>query len=149
MRVVSGSYTLTTRTFDVVPAESLRVLGAELVDRTLVLRAQNPTPDTTRSVAWRPVSPEGGTLRFFAPGGRPVTATWDAGLGGWTAPAGPLRDGATLVVPPAGLVDGLGNRSGPAATVTVGQVAPAQWPAHMGTGNGRPPGLFGEGTFPP
>jgi hypothetical protein len=76
MRVVSGSYTLTTRTFDVVPAESLRVLGAELVGRTLVLRAQNPTPDTTRSVAWRPVSPEGGhaaVLRArWAPGHRDV-----------------------------------------------------------------------------
>lgn len=149
LRILSGSYQLTTRSFEVVPAETLRVLGAELVGRSIVFRAQNPTPDTTRSVGWRPISPEGGALRFFVAGGRTATARWDAAVGGWTAPAGALQNGATVIVPPAGLVDGVGNRSGAATTVTVGQVAEAQWPAHMGTGNGRPPGPFGEGTFPP
>jgi hypothetical protein len=147
LRVVSGSYTLTTRVFDVLPSPGLRVLGARMVGGQLVFLAQNPRPDARRSVAWRPVSPVGGTLRFLADG-RELTARYDAARGGWTSPAA-LRPGARLLVPAGGLLDGAGNRSGAASTVVVGQVAAADWPEHLGVGGGRAPGPFGEGTFPP
>ena len=149
VRVLSGGYTLTTRTFSVVPASSLQVLGAELVGRSVVFRAQNPRPDAERSVAWRPVSPSGGSLRFVVVGGRTVTASYDPALGGWAAPVGALREGTRVVVPAGGLVDAAGNRSGAATTVTIGQVAAANWPNHLGTGGGRTPGPLGEGTWPP
>lgn len=148
VRVLSGSYTLTTRTFAVVPSSELKVLGARVVGSSLVLTAQNPRPDAERSVAWRPVSPVGGTLRFLV-GSRSVTARYDAAAGGWVAPAGGLRDGARLTVPAGGLVDAAGNRSGSGASLVVGQVAAADWPAHLGTGGGRTPGPLGEGTWPP
>ena len=54
-----------------------------------------------------------------------------------------------IAVPAGGLVDGVGNRSGAAVTVTVGSVAAADWPGHLGVGGGRSPGPFGEGSFPP
>ena len=148
LRIVSGSYTLTTRTFEVVRATSLRVLGARLDGSTLVLTAQNPKPDAKRSVAWRPKSPTGGTLRFGV-GGRTFTASYDATRQAWTAPARGLRNGALVVVPAGGLVDGAGNRSGAAVTLTVGKVAPADWPPNIGVGGGRAPGPFGEGSVPP
>ena len=47
------------------------------------------------------------------------------------------------------LADGLGNRSGAAVTLTVGKIAAAQWPPHIGVGGGRSPGPFGQGAFPP
>ena len=130
------------------PASALRVLGAEVVGRSVVFRAQNPVPDAPRSVSWRPVAPTGGALRFVV-GGRTHTASYDPRLRGWVAPAGSLRAGAQAVVPAGGLVDGLGNRSGEAVTVVVGKVATAEWPTHLGTGGGRTPGPFGEGTWPP
>jgi neutral ceramidase len=148
LRVLSGSYTLTTRTFSVVPAFGLRVLGARLSGGSVVLFAQNPKPDAVRSVAWRPVAPVGGTVRFTA-GGRTLTARYDAVRGGWTAPAAGLRDGAGITVPAGGLVDGAGNRSGAAVALVLGQVAEPDWPAHLGVGGGRTPGPFGEGSFPP
>ncbi len=148
VRVLSGSYTLTTAPFTVAASSGLRVLGAEVVGRSVVFRAQNPAPDADRSVTWRPVAPSGGTLRFVA-GGRTLTASYSRTLGGWVAPAGVLRAGSTVVVPAGGLVDGAGNRSGAAVKVTVGSVAPAEWPDHIGTGGGRTPGPFGEGTWPP
>ncbi len=148
VRVLSGSYTLTTKTFTVAPASTLRVLGAEVVGRSVVLRAQNPTPDATRSVVWRPVAPSGGTLRFVT-GGRTLTASYSRVLGGWVAPAGSLRTGAKLVVPVGGLVDRAGNTSGAAVTLTVGKVAAAVWPGNLGTGGGRTPGPFGQGSYPP
>ena len=148
IRVVSGSYALVTRTFSVTPSTGLKPLGARLVGKRLLVTAQNPTPDRTRSVAWRPVSPAGGTLRLLV-GGKAVTGRYDAALGGWTVPAAGLRDGATVVVPAGGLVDGAGNRSGAATTLTVGKVAAAEWPPHLGVGAGRSPGPFGEGSFPP
>jgi hypothetical protein len=148
LRIVSGSYTLTTRTFSVVPAAGLRLLGARVVGDALVVTAQNPRPDTRRSVAWRPVSPTGGTLRFVV-GGRTVIGRYDPSLGGWRAPAGGVRDGGRLAVPAGGLVDGAGNRSGQAVTLVVGRVAAADWPENLGVGGGRAPGLFGEGSFPP
>jgi hypothetical protein len=148
LRILSGSYTLTTRTFTVAPASGLRVLGARLSGSTLLLSAQNPRPDAAKSVAWRPVSPVGGTLRFVA-AGRTLTARYDAARGGWTVPAGGLRNGARLAVPAGGLVDAAGNRSGAAVTLTVDQVAEADWPQHLGVGGGRAPGPFGQGTFPP
>jgi neutral ceramidase len=148
LRVLSGSYELTTRAFEIVPSSGLRVLGARLVGNDLLFRAQNPRPDEKHSVTWRPVSPSGGVLTFRTDG-RKRQARWDADRSAWVAPAGSIRDGARLEVPVGGLVDGAGNRSGPGVTVVVGQVAQADWPAHMGVGGGRPPGPFGEGTFPP
>jgi neutral ceramidase len=148
LRVVSGSYTLTTRTFEIVRATSLRVLGVRLVGGSLVFSAQNPKPDATKSVAWRPISPTGGTLRFVA-GRRSFTASYDASRHAWTAPAAGLRAGAQVVVPAGGLVDDAGNSSGAAVTLTVGKVAAADWPPNIGVGAGRAPGPFGEGSFPP
>lgn len=148
LRILSGSYSLTTRTFSIVPSSGLRALGVRVVGSSLVFTAQNPTPDTKRSVAWRPVSPNGGTLRFVA-GGRTLTARYDARRGGWVAPAGSLRDGERVTVPAGGLVDAAGNHSGAAVVVTLGQVSAAQWPPNLGVGGGRAPGVGGEGTFPP
>jgi hypothetical protein len=42
-------------------------------------------------------------------------------------------------VPEGGLVDGLGNRSGEAVELTVGEVRDAEWPPHIGSGGKRPP----------
>ncbi|MCW2607589.1 MAG: hypothetical protein JWO60_2282 [Frankiales bacterium] len=148
VRVLSGSYTLTTRTFTVAEATALRPLGARLDGGTLVLTAQNPRPDTTRSVAWRPVSPSGGTLTVRT-GRRTVVARWDAARRAWTAPAAGLRRGDRLAVAVGGLVDGAGNRNGAPAVLTVGTTAAADWPQNLGVGGGRAPGVGGEGTFPP
>jgi neutral ceramidase len=148
LRVLSGGYELTTRTFEIVPSTGLRVLGARLVGNDLVFSAQNPRPDEEHTVTWRQVSPSGGVLTFRADG-RKQQARWDADRSAWIAPAAGVRDGTRLEIPVGGLVDGAGNRSGPASSVVVGQVAEADWPGHMGVGGGRAPGPFGEGTFPP
>jgi neutral ceramidase len=148
LRVLSGGYELTTRAFEVVPSDGLRVLGVRLTDGQLVFTAQNPPPDADRSVVWRPVSPSGGALTFLV-GVRTHEARWDAAAGGWVAPAGVVRSGEVVTVPVGGLVDGAGNRSGETAVLVVGQVADADWPGHIGVGGGRAPGPFGEGSFPP
>lgn len=148
VRVLSGSYRLTTRDFRIVPSRGLRVLGVRRTGSQLVFRAQNPRPDTQRSVSWRPVSPAGGVLTFVV-AGRERRAHWDASRSAWVAPAGKVRDGARLRLPAGALVDGAGNRSGRAVTLVVGKIARPDWPGHMGVGGGRPPGPLGEGTFPP
>lgn len=148
VRVLSGSYRLTTRTFRVVPSSGLRVLGVRRMGSELLFTAQNPRPDKNRSVAWRPVSPTGGVLTFLVAGSE-RQARWDAGRKAWVAPAGTVRNGARLRLPAGALVDAFGNRSGRGGTVVVGKVAAPDWPAHMGVGGGRAPGPFGEGSFPP
>lgn len=148
LRVLSGSYELTTHTFDVVPSAGLRVLGARVEGSVLMFAAQNPRPDEERSVAWRPTSPTGGVLTFVVDG-HERQARWDATRSAWVAPAGNIRDGARLELPAGALTDAAGNRSGPASTAVVGQVAEPDWPGHMGVGGGRAPGPFGQGTFPP
>ena len=148
VRVVSGSYELTTTPFEVVASDGLRLLGVRRSGKALLFRAQNPAPDVERSVSWRPVSPQGGTLRYVV-GGRTLTAGWDPARSAWVAPAGALRDGDVVTVPAGGLVDGAGNRNAAAARLRVGEVATAQWPGHMGVGGGRAPGPGGEGSFPP
>lgn len=148
VRVLSGSYTLTTERFRIAPTDDLRLLGARRAGDMVVVRAQNPRPDADRSVAWRPVSPIGGTLRILLDG-RERVARYDAARGGWVLPAQGLRDGDVLRVPAGGLVDGAGNRSGAATTLTIGRVRRPDWPDHMGVGGGRSPGVGGEGSFPP
>lgn len=148
VRVLSGSYRLTTRTFRVVPSSGLRVLGVRRKGAELLFTAQNPQPDRHRSVAWRPVSPTGGVLTFLVAGSE-RKARWDAARTAWVAPARTVRNGARLRLPAGALVDAFGNRSGRGVALVVGKVAAPDWPAHMGVGGGRAPGPFGEGSFPP
>lgn len=148
--VRAARYGLATRPFEVVPASGLRVRGVTVEpsggSNRLVFAAQNPPPDPARSVRIRPRSPTGGTVTFVADG-RELVARWDVARGGWVATVPVVPD--RVVVPAGGLVDGLGNRSGGATVITVGEVAPLDWPPHMGPGGGRTPGPFGEGEFPP
>ena len=149
VRVVSGAYALTSRSFAVVPSDGLRVLGARVEGDRLVFTAQNPRPDTERSVAWRPITPTGGMLTFRT-ARRVAQASWDPARRAWVAPAAGVRDGESIALPAGALADGAGNRSGGQEVgIVVGQVAAADWPEHLGVGGGRPPGPFGQGTFPP
>ncbi len=152
LRVHGASYTLDSGAFRITPSHGLRVRGATLatVGGRTVLRfvAQNPPPDPDVSVLARSSSPRGGSLTF-AVAGRVHTARWSDAAGGWVAAVPGLHDGDTVDVLSGGLVDGLGNTSGGAVTLTVGEVRPIEWPPDIGTGGGRAPGPLGEGSFPP
>jgi len=52
-------------------------------------------------------------------------------------------------VPKGALRDGLGNRSGRARTLRVGEIAPVSWPAPIPIAGGPVPGAGGIGTQPP
>jgi len=58
---------------------------------------------------------------------------------GWTAVVDGVESGDEVRVPAGGLVDGHGNRSGAATTLTVGDVSEVEWPPHVGSGGERPP----------
>ncbi len=137
---------LTSRVFAVVASDALRLLGVDHAGGTLVFHAQHPPPDPRVVLRARERSPSGGTVRCVVDGQR-HEATWDATADGWTLtlPAVP----ATVDVPPGGLVDGHGNRSGSAVTLRVGEVAAIGWPPPHGPGGGRPPGVFGTGVLGP
>ena len=152
VRVTSGAYELDTDPFEVGPATDLVLRGAERIRRSdgrdwVRIVAQNPRPDETRAVLWRPVSAAGGEVTFLA-GGRELTARWDHALHGWVAP---LPPGVTTVtVPAGGLSDAYGNTTGASATLDLADgIGPADWPDNIGVGGGRTPGPGGQGSFPP
>ena len=95
------------------------------------------------------MSPAGGRA-LLRIGRRTAVARWDGAAGGWVAlVSGRVAPGTPIVVAAGALRDGAGNVNGEAATLKVGEVAPAQWPRPMGVGGGRTPGPTGQGTFPP
>jgi neutral ceramidase len=150
VRIVSGDYALATDPFRIVASQSLHARGIRLRhdggDTRLVALAQNPPPDPTQSIVWRPESPAGGRAVIKLDGER-LLARWNPKRQGWVARVeGRLEEGrpATLQVR-----DRFGNRTKGAARVRLGEVAPLDWPPSMGVGGGRTPGPFGEGTFPP
>ena len=115
----------------------------------LVLTAQNPAPDPERAITYRERSPSGGRAVLRVRGRRAV-ARWNGDAGGWVALVrGRIADGTPVTLAAGALRDGAGNRSGPAATLEVGEVAAIAWPPDMGVGGGRTPGPGGQGTFPP
>jgi hypothetical protein len=127
LRITSKQYDLTTEPFTVAASDGLVPLGVRARrlagGRTkLTIVGQNPAPDPERSLAWRPRL----VSRSVVVRGRPAT---------YTVAAGALRDR-------------FGNVNGEAATLTVGQVAKPTWPANMGVGGGRTPGVGGNGAFP-
>ena len=144
-RLTSVRYDLRSEPFQVGVSTALRVLGVEEAGGRLVFRAQNPPPDPERNLVSRARVPRGGALRFTRDGAEHV-ARWDETARGWVAPA---RGAGPVSVPAGGLVDELGNRNGAVAELRIGQVAPLQWPPHLGPAGGQTPGPFGEGTFPP
>lgn len=114
-----------------------------------VLTAQNPAPDPARAITHRDISPSGGTA-VLTVGRKRVSARWDAAARGWVATVtGRIADGTPVALAAGALRDGSGNVNGEAATLKVGEVAPAEWPRPMGVGGGRTPGPGGQGTFPP
>ncbi len=150
LRVHSGSYELVTNRFRIGRSRELRVLGVLLIGRgdreRLVVRAQNPAPDPTASVIWRPQFPRGGRA-LLRVAGQTVRARYSAADGGWVANAPrSVDEGDRIRV--LSLTDRAGNRSVP-ATVKVGELKRLRWPPNMGVGGGRTPGPWGEGDFPP
>jgi hypothetical protein len=119
----------------------LRLRGVERDGGQLVFRAQHPPPDPERNLLSRAVGPRGGEVQFSH-----GAAVWDDAAQGWVADDPGVDE---VTVGAGGLVDGLGNRSGEAVTLPVGEVAPVEWPPHIGPAGGQTPGPFGEGTFPP
>ncbi len=136
-RVTAARYEVTTEPFNVVVNEDLRVLGAEAAadagTTRVTFRAQHPPPEPTTHLRHRDRSPTGGTLAFTLDGAS-HSAGWDANEGGWVASLEGDRTGATAEVPVGGLRDGVGNRSGASTSLTLGNVAPAEWPADMAIG---------------
>jgi neutral ceramidase len=150
VRVHSGDYDLASEPFRIVASQALRVRGVRLRhdrgDTRLVALAQNPPPDPTQSIVWRPESPAGGRVVIKLSGERHV-ARWNSKRQGWvTRVDGRLEEGSPAKVQ---VRDRFGNRSKGAARVALGDVATLEWPPSMGVGGGRTPGPFGEGTFPP
>lgn len=152
VRVLSGSYELTTDPFEITPSTGLIVRGATLEEQgpdTLVrFVAQNPPPDPARNLLARDHAPKGGTLTFVFDG-TTYEAMWNGPGRGWTAAVPGIAVGDTVELPAGALVDKHGNTSGEATTLTIGEVAPLVWPASIGPGDGRTPGFGGEGHFPP
>jgi neutral ceramidase len=132
-----------TRPFEVTPCVDLRVRGAVVENGVLRFVAQHPPPDPVDHLRTRGRSPRGGALRFTISGEDHV-ATWDDDVGAWTATVD-VRS-TEIHVPAGGLVDGHGNRSGSSIDLSVGEVAPLDWPPAIGPGGGRSPGFFNRGT---
>jgi neutral ceramidase len=150
VRAISGSYDLASEPFRIAPSRALAVRGVELRERRgrkrLLVRAQNPPPDPTQSIIWRPRSPVGGRATVRIAGER-LTGRWDGSREAWVAkPDGEIEAGAVARVR---VRDRFGNTSGRAARVALGELEPLDWPPNMGVGGGRTPGPFGEGAFPP
>ena len=150
VQIVSGDYRLATDPFRIVASQALRVRGIRLRkdggDTRLVALAQNPPPDPTQSIVWRPESPAGGRA-VIKLGGERLLGKWNAKREAWVARVdGRPKEGAGASVQ---IRDRFGNRTKGAARVRLGEVAPLAWPPNMGVGGGRTPGPFGEGTFPP
>jgi hypothetical protein len=154
LRVLSGTYELTSEPFEIAASDELRLRGvsarrARRGRTRLLVLAQNPPPDPAVAIRWRGTLPAGGRVRLSL-GGRRVAARWSNRAGGWIAfVRGSFRRGTTVVVPEGGFVDRFGNRSGAATELRVGEVAPPEWPPNMPVGGGRTPGPFGQGSFPP
>lgn len=151
IRITAARYELVLGEFRVVESSALRLRGVEL-HRTnggasrLAFVAQNPAPNPDAHVRARAQFPTGGTVRFLA-GERERTARWDEEHQRWIAVAPGVRDGDEVTVAARGLVDGLGNHSGEPQRLTVGEVAPVDWPPHHGPAGGGSPGPFGIGRF--
>jgi neutral ceramidase len=151
-RIDSERYQLISDGFEVVASRGIELLGALADQRRgrrmrLRLFAQNPPPDPDANLRSRPVYPEGGSVRFQLEG-RDHDAHWDAEEQAWVATVLRADDGEVAVAEH-GLVDGLGNTSGSAVVVRIGELADLDWPPHLGPAGGRPPGPLGIGTFPP
>ena len=143
LRIRSASYNLTTNPFEIRPA-SLALRGVLFRDGRLQVVGQNPAPDPARAVVWRSTTPSDGRA-VLEVRGRRITARWSSRDQAWTvAVKGRPRNVRVLE-----LRDGFGNRMTKAATVKVGKLAKLDWPTNIGTGDGRTPGAFGEGQFPP
>lgn len=141
LRVRTGGGTVASSSLEVVPSTGLRVRGVRPASRdqpTVTVVAQHPPPDPDRSLRARPQQPTGGTATLVVDG-TAHEATWDGARDAWTAAVDGVTAGDRVTVPADGLVDGHGNRSGAATTLSVGEVAPLEWPPHIGSGGERPP----------
>ncbi|MEF8887083.1 MAG: neutral/alkaline non-lysosomal ceramidase N-terminal domain-containing protein [Haloarculaceae archaeon] len=141
LRVRTAGGAVASSSVEVVPSTGLRVRGVRLTSRdppTVAVVAQHPPPDPDRSLRTRTQQPTGGTVTLVV-GGTAHEAAWDPALEAWTAAVDGVAAGDEVTVPAGGLVDGHGNRSGAATTLTVGEVAPPEWPPHIGSGGERPP----------
>jgi neutral ceramidase len=132
---------ISTFPFAVVACRELRLRGVEVVGDELRFVAQVPPPNPVLHLRARERTPRGGSVRFVV-GGSVHRAEWD-GAGAWVATLTAVPK--AVHVPAGGLEDGVGNRSGGAVDLAVGQVAPLDWPPPMGPGGGRSPGPFGLG----
>jgi neutral ceramidase len=151
LRVTAARYELLLGRFRIVPSTALRLRGVQLLRVSggaaeIAFVAQHPAPDPTSQVLARAQRPTGGSVRFRA-GGRERTARWDDRRNRWVATVPGLRRGDEVEVVAGGLVDSLGNRSGAAQKLTVGEVAELDWPPHHGPAGGGSPGPFGIGRF--
>ena len=131
-----------TDEFEVVASTGLRPIEATALDGGLLVRAQFPAPDPTVCLRRRDQFATGGRLRCRI-GSSEVELDWDDERAGWFDPD--VDAGTDIEVPAGGLVDGAGNRNGRPARLQVGQPADLRWPAYLGPGGGRAPGLFGLG----
>ena len=81
-------------------------------------------------------------------GKRRVAARWNRRRLAWVAKV-PVRVRKGRRVTVVRARDAFGNRIPARVRVRVGRLAPLVWPDNIGTGDGRTPGAFGEGEFPP
>lgn len=149
LRITSGAYELTSRTFRIRRSKALKVRGVlrRKKGKRLVVVAQNPAPDPERAILWRPTYPWGGTA-VVRVGKQRVRARWRPRRGAWVArPPRRVRKRARVTVVRAR--DQYRNRIARRTRLRVGVLAPLEWPDNIGTGDGRTPGALGEGNFPP
>ena len=132
-----------TTPVEVVACSGLRVLEATAHRGGLLLRAQNPPPDPATALRRRDQRPRGGRVRCRVDGTQ-AHLPFDADLGGWWAPVG--GGAARVEIPAGGLSDAAGNHNGRAVQLRVGESTALRWPANLGPGGGRAPGLFGLGA---
>lgn len=152
LHIHSAAYDLKSRPFLVRKSRGLRVRGVVAKrggrKRTrLFVGAQNPPPDPTKAIIWRPTTPVGGraVLRI---GKRRVVARWRERRLAYVATVrGRVKKGKRVKV--LKLRDAFGNRIPRRSRMRVGRVAPLVWPPNIGTGDGRTPGALGQGKFPP
>ncbi|MFP4633279.1 MAG: neutral/alkaline non-lysosomal ceramidase N-terminal domain-containing protein [Halobacteriales archaeon] len=140
--VTARDYALRSREFEVTASSDLRVRGAVSCDGGVELRVQYPAP--TEELRRRRRRPRSGEVVFQFDGEH--TASYES-PGRYVADVD-VEEGDVVVVPEDGARDGLGNSSGDAVEVAVGDVDPLDWPSDMEVGGGRPPGPFNRGSFP-